>query len=375
VVFLETFDGLPSQPLAFSSSQWDIMAHSRDPLYRQVPEPMDAQHDGATCDVHGAHTITTYTQTAFICRNHLMTAIKGTDYAIVYLAPNAMLDWSQNTATLRFDVSTMRTTSRDWWDIWITPWGDVLSYPSDGSFPDGNGEPRNAIHIRMNQFNGKTTFNVNQVVNYVSSPVPGSIVGGRVYENVLTPDYVRRDTFELRLSSTHISFCMPDYTHCWADNLPLATSLDWNSGVVQIGHHSYNPLKGCIAGRTPCQPNTWHWDNVRMEPALPFQIIRSAPRAASLTITNDTLTLERPAPAGAIVRFLAIGNAIEVSFDGGNTWQPAVKREQENNQPERFSSYWMPIPEGTTAIKVRGQRWTSSSAGDWWVHSLSVWAR
>ena len=66
----------------------------------------------------------------------------------------------------------------------------------------------------------------------------------------------------------HLRFGMPAYSLAWVDTaLP---DLGWAQGVVQFGHHSYNPTKEC----PDCTPNTWHWDNVTIDPAVPFNITR-----------------------------------------------------------------------------------------------------
>lgn len=89
------------------------------------------------------------------------------------------------------------------------------------------------------------------------------------YESFLTPDAKRRDKFELQISRNHLRFGMPAYNFNWID-LPIP-ELDWSQGVVQIGHHSYNPAKdaGCPINqnaKTGCSPTTWHWDNVNIQP-------------------------------------------------------------------------------------------------------------
>ena len=86
---------------------------------------------------------------------------------------------------------------------------------------------------------------------------------------------MQRDTFELDISKNHIRFGMPQYNFWWVDaDIP---TLDWSQGVVQLGHHSYNPEKDCNYDGT-CGPNTWHWDNVSITPAVPFTILRADQR-------------------------------------------------------------------------------------------------
>jgi hypothetical protein len=187
----------------------------------------------------------------------------------------------------------------------------------------------------------------------------------------LTTSASRRDTFELRLRQGHVSFTMPQYGIVLADaNVP---GLTWSRGVVQLGHHSYNPTKDCTpSGTMTCQADTWHWDNLSVSPALPFTILRPDRRAASAAQPTP-LTLAAPAPAGASLRFMGIGNSLEVSYDGGATWRAAVLQGQSKSlQDEIFKSYWMPIPAGTTRVQVRGGKWWG---GQWEVRDLSVWSR
>ncbi|MBE0699544.1 MAG: hypothetical protein IH586_21685, partial [Anaerolineaceae bacterium] len=146
-------------------------------------------------------------------------------------------------------------------------------------------------------------------------------------------------------------------------------ALDWSVGVVQFGHHSYNPKKDCEKGT--CGPNTWHWDNVQIVPAIPFTIIHATQRYTD-AITGGQMTLTSPAPAGANLRFSGIGESLQVSFDNGETWKEAITQAQERYSEEAFWSYWMPIPAGTKTIKFQGTKWWG---GDWRVQDLSIWAR
>src|SRR5581483_1478958 len=94
-----------------------------------------------------------------------------------------------------------------------------------------------------------------------------------------------------------------DFWYIDQDIAPLA----WNQGVVQLGHHSYNPQKDCPAS-SPCLPNTWHWNNVRISPAVPFSIQRVPVRMVQ---TSDDYPLPA-APAGAMLRFAAVSGGLDV---------------------------------------------------------------
>jgi hypothetical protein len=358
--FLETFDGDPSAPLPFVSPRWDVTVHSRDVGTWDAIEPMDADHGPDCSPPPATHRITAHEDTVYICRNHMMTAINASGYGLIYLTPNHLVDFSQGEAVIRFDMSTLRKTDRDWIDLWITPPEDHLQLPLIDWMPDLNGEPRNAVLISMNMSRDSSAFEASIIRDFDRDKLPAKWWEG--YDNFLEPDAKRRDTFELRLSRDHIKFGMPDYDFWWVDE-PIE-DLGWDQGTVQFGHHSYTPSKDCRG----CGPTTWHWDNISIEPAVPFTMQRADQRTA--TREAPAVTFEQPAVEGAQLRFAGIGPDLEVSFDGGQTWQPARRRPQESNSDDTFSSYMMPMPAGTTEVQFRGERWY---AADWRVQSISWW--
>jgi hypothetical protein len=184
------------------------------------------------------------------------------------------------------------------------------------------------------------------------------------YDDFLVPDAQRRDTFELRISQTHLKFCMPDYDFCWID-LELDTPLTWDQGIVQFVHSSYNPTKDGAG-----VPNTWHWDNVQIINGKPFTIIQGNRRY--LDKDNTTISFNAPAPNNASLRFAGIGSNIEVSFDNGNSWEFAQKNPQDNDT-YHFSSYFTPIPAGTTVVKFRADNWGNNF--NWQVRDITIWSK
>lgn len=360
--YTQTFDGDPPQPQAWQPATWDVTVHSRNVGTWQQLEPMQAGH-GANCSAPPeSHQLTQYEDAVFLCKNHMMTAIKAEGYGVIYLTPNQLLDLSAGEAVVRWNMSTLRTSDRDWVDVWITPYEDNLQLPLESWLPDLQGEPRNAVHIRMNVTNGQTVFTGEVVRNFEVTDITTNNWTG--YETRLGPDARRRDLFELRLSSTHVKFGMPEYNLWWIDT--TIADLGWTVGVVQFGHHSYNPTKDC----TGCAPNTWHWDNIELAPAMPFTMLRADRR--SVDAASPVVRFGAPAPDGAHLRFAGIGNALEVSFDNGKTWTPAQRQAQPRQVEEHFSSYWTPIPSGTQQVLFRGQDWWG---GPWTVRDSSVWAR
>jgi hypothetical protein len=365
--FLATFDGQPTTPQPWQPADWDVTVHSRDRETWYVLDSMAAAHGPECQPPPGSHIINSYEEAVFGCTNHVMTSLKASGYGVIYLTPNQMVDFSEGEAVIRLDISTLRTSNRDWWDIWITPYEDNLVAPLEDWLPDLNGEPRRAIHIRM-RFG--TAGNLSgsfegQVINaFDDTAIPLKRTIG--YEAFFPPSAALRQTFELRISRTHIKFGMPLFDLWWIDTDIAA--LDWAAGVVQFGHHSYNPLKDCPL---TCQPNTWHWDNVSISPAVPFTIIRAGRRFVDPTQPGP-LSFPAPAPAGSHLRFSGIGNSIEISTDGGATWQAAVLQAQESIRSDHFRTYWTPIPAGTESVIVRGVNWWG---GKWHVRGISIWAR
>ena len=356
-----TFDGAPLNPARFCASDWDIAVSSRDQSTFYGLEPMSATHGEDCSPPPDAHTIRgDYEDTVFSCRDHLMTAINAEGYGVVYLTPAAMVDFSGGEAVIKFDVSTFRASGRDWIDVWVTPWADNLQLPLDDYFPDLQGEPRRAIHVKMDGSLGDTHFKVYVITDFGEKELP---LNWGPMEKTLTPDEKRRDTFELRISRTHIAFGLPAYKRWWVNaSMP---DIGWDLGVVQFGQHSYNPTKdpGGHAG-------TWHWDNISISPARPFTMVRPDFRYADTN--GQKVSFAQPAPADAHLRFSAVGS-IELSFDGGETWVPAERQAEEVHHEDHFSSYWTPIPKGTASVMVRGgpDDWFDR----WFAKDFSIWSQ
>jgi hypothetical protein len=85
----------------------------------------------------------------------------------------------------------------------------------------------------------------------------------------------------------------------------------------------------------------------------------------------ETVPFAGPAPADAHLRFAGIGTDLQVSFDGGDSWQDAeLQWSSDPGIEDHFHSFWMPVPEGTTEVLFRGVDWW---AGEWRVRDLSFW--
>jgi hypothetical protein len=365
VGFLETFDGTPANPTPWHTARWDITVHSRDALEAGTVNAMQAGH-GPNCEPPPqTHEMDTVQGAVFNCKDHMMTALNESGYGVIYLTPDTLADFSAGAAIIQFDVSTLRNSHRDWLDVWITPYEENLQLPLQTFYPDLNGPPRHAIHIFMDSFNGETPFRAEVYDDFEATAVDGNWWTG--YESFLTPSATRRDTFQLIVTKNHLKFGMPAYDFWWIDeDMP---ELDWTEGVVQLGHHSYNPEKDCNFDGT-CGANTWHWDNVSITPAVPFTIIEANQRFATAS-TSGQVSLMAPAPADAHLRFAGLGENLEVSFNGGTTWQAAQLQDQVESIDGHAQSYWMPIPAGITQVRFRGDDWWG---GEWQVRDITVWA-
>lgn len=387
--FLEKFSGTPTTPTPWDPDNWDVLVHVRhDESKLYVGEPMLADHgtDCSSPSVGGSHmTSGKYEDTVFICRDHMMTAIRDSGYSAVYMTPNVLVDFTNETAIIRLDMSTMRTSNRDWWDIWITPFDQNLTAPLVLTV-DLTGPPQNAIHFEMDAVND--AFAAFVYDDFKSTRYGTEYFGMQDdYRSFLQADRARRDVFEVHISKNHIKMGMPAYNFWWVDeDMP---TLDWTKGIVQFGHHSYNPaedkcLRTTVDGQHDiCEPGTWHWDNVFIEPAVEFTMIHADRRyvdPASWERDNTTVhlgtspvTFDKPAPKNAYMRFMAVGEDIEMSFDNGKTWVAAVEQVQSEDylKDEHFRSFWTPVPEGTQRVLFRAHNWWG---GKWHVRNMSIWA-
>jgi hypothetical protein len=413
--FLETFDGLPAQPQPYKtiagSDNWDTFISFRDfhdtekVTGIQFP-PVDAHH-GPNCekpvDANGnlvTHAITSGVNNhVFICNNHMMTSMNGGAYGAIYMMPNHMVDFSTGESIIRFDMTTFRTSGRDWVDFWITPFENQLLAPLERWRPDFNGEPKEGIQIVMDSAGSatpfRTEFNARKITNYGYPGIIRINTKTPQLENFVTTSPVRRDTWEIRISKTRLKFSMfinrgaPPALNAVPDVVfvddPIPGGLAWSQGVFQLGHHSYNPTKDCGTsnhqGFKPCGPGTWHWDNVSISPSKPFTIIKSNKDVHNI-MTASRSTFKSVAPTNAFLRFQGFDSStsdIEVSYNEGASWIAAIRQpgsvdvsptntsviSNSNNRGQ----YFMPIPVGTKTVLFRGKQESNWGA---WVHNPAI---
>ena len=285
--FLETVDGSPDVPTPWRPDNWDVAVHSRNYQTFKQLTGMEADHQ-ADCgdpfdDGTGTHYNNTYEGAVYQCKNHVMTSINEDGYGVIYLTPDNLVDFSDGPAVIRVDVSTLRSSTRDWIDFWITPWDDNMQLPFrvGGSTVDLQGWPARSIHVRQNL--NENRFMADVITDYASVRLP--LASRTTWDEVLLddlsdprggPSAKNRQTIEIVISQTHLKVWMPAFNLVWIDtDIP---ALDWTQGVVQFGHHSYNPTK--MKGKTAFEqePGTWHWDNFTISPAVPFSMIHADTR-------------------------------------------------------------------------------------------------
>lgn len=375
----ETFDGDPDQPLIWTSDDWELTIHQRDQdrLYEMLP--MQADH-GPNCEAPPAsRIISAHEENFYICKNHLMTANHGTSndggYGMVYFTPNRLIDTTGD-FFISFDLSTYRVNPvRNWVDVWITPYDKNLQLALNEDFPDLQGEPVESIQIQLAQ-EGWLRLIVHQ--NGEETRIGEDDF--RTYHDVLEMSRRVRTNFYIGVKDGNLRIGLPEHNMWWYDQ-PAPEMLrrtDWEESVVQFGHHSYTPYKECQWSLVPSEcseimADTFHWDNMNLYPVTQFELIHGDIRLITDSTPSNRITFDRPAPEDAYLRFGGIGHNMEVSFDNGGSWQAAVQQEHVMPDVEQhFTSYWMPIPEGTQTVRFRGENWF---AGEWAARDITVWAR
>ena len=359
--FTETFSGNPSSPTPWRpSSTWDVTIHSRDWLHVEELAEMDAIYGPDCANPAETHPISLFEETVFQCNGRLISAIHGNEYAAIVLTPNQLVDFSAGTAEISFDLSTMRLSGRDWIEIWITPYHSHLQIPAHNWVPDLNGEPGQAIHIKLN-FGRENHF----IVRHIDNGEETELTQGYFeYNEYLDSGSDIMGRYNLRLDQHNIRFGLPKADVWWSD-MALAKPLDWNMGVVQFAHHSFVPTQDC----TVCNPNSWQWDNIDMNPhgrSPSFPPIN----VSSIEGQGRVLQFPKSSPIHAYLRFMALAEKVQLSFDGGETWQEAQPAAY-NHEQSGFRPYWTPIPAGISTVHFRA---LDDNGRDWLIRDPSFWS-
>ena len=382
--------GTPAAPQAWTPggvNDWDLMATTDFPS--DQAGSMEGGYGPDCSPPPASHPVKALADSAYICRNQLMTAINGggdapKTYGGVFFSPAHLADFSAGTSSISWQVSTQRSSPTDWWDVWLTPMDENLVAPvGTGEAPAFNGPPADAIHVRVDNgtcpgsgqpanlgiVNGVpigTIFDVEVYANHRSRHIDGprsppclEAIQGRI-----GPETISR--LRLEVSQHRVKFSAAGATGSPVVYADAQVDLPFRQAVVQFVHHSLDPAHACTQGGH-CGPNTYQWTNVSINPSMPFTMLRLNGIAA-IHGQPATVRLPQPAPAGAHLRFYAFGS-IGVGFDGRPAQAAVPQRGQQAGTGE--ASYWTPVPEGTTTITVSG-----SGAGGlpWWVLDVSVWA-
>jgi hypothetical protein len=360
--------GSPQPWVPGAVNDWDLIANIDGPT--DVNGAMEAGH-GADCSPPPAsHHVVTLADSVFLCKGHMMTAIYGggdafADYGAIYFTPAQLVDWSQGPATVSWRVSTERTSTRDWWDVNMTPFAQNLMFPLDKDLPAYQGEPESGLQIKTDNGNCGTILRVQTISNSELDEVSND---HPCVESQFPPSARTRSQFQIQISANRLKVYMPEGNTVFYDG-PI--NLPFNKAVLQFSHHSYNPLKGENLETGAPAPNTFHWSDVAISPATPFIMLRPQQPPSLHEGRDPVLSLPQVAPQHAFLRFAGIGN-FQVSFDGGQSFQP-VRLQGAKYAPEHFASYWTPVPAGTTQVAIRGRDDNSSNL-PWWVEDVSVWA-
>jgi hypothetical protein len=400
VTFSWNWAGTPATPQSWqpgSINNWDLIVHNRD--NQQSLYSVQAQHGADCAPFPATHLVTQYADAAFICKDHLMTALNGGGYSEIVMTPAQLLDFSSS-GTVQFSVSTLKTNNRDWLDLWISPFSGQLLLPSGGVPPDLQGPAANALALEE-ESGIPTTAHLKQFRNCgaVASCVISEANGtGRDIESCVAPlggvSAGRRDTRVLTLTPTHITYAvMVNGAPCVLLDTNYSP-LGFTQGVIQFGHHSYAPDEGTACNFTGCvlvpvcpqagggcvAGNTWHWSNVSMTPAVAFTMLRGdMPVSGIQAGTTKTVNFAAPAPANSFLRFSALAKrgSVTVSSNGGG---PVVAQEQvqkgdglDGVSAGSHIGYWTPIPAGTTSVTFSAQ--DSVACCGWAIQDVSIWSQ
>ena len=271
-----------------------------------------------------------------------MTARAAPSYGATYLMPKVQANWSRGRAVVAWDVSTLSMSARDWIDVWITPFNDLLAVPIDSGGPTAyQGHPRNAIHVRNSNDARSWTVTVIRDFREVRS-------GTFNLPTRVKPSATDRSAFELRIRRNRVRFGMP-IRNRW---IRVSAAVPFTKGVIQWAQHSYNPAKD-DAG----VPATWHWDNFFVTPRLPHGDDSSIPRQSHRRQRRSPEVDVRRTREGRC-------SASPSAACAGSTSTSATAGDERRSSPpaaattsvESSASYLVKVPAGARRACVQVQR-------------------
>jgi hypothetical protein len=238
--FLATFDGSPAAPQTWRPAGWltSNYASVMDPYGM----PATVAGHGPDCAAPPANHLQAGTpaDADFLCRDHVMTT--GQQSMRLTIVPPVVSDVSgPDGMVARWDVSTLGSSDRDWQEFWVVPYED--DYPATGDFerpPLRGVKVVSHLPIALG-CQGCGWFRVSVVRD--GREVWAAPCCGDLFTSRQEVSAARRDTFELRVSRTHVAFRAPAYGLTWADTAVPAGLIDWGASLLYVHHAAYSPSK------------------------------------------------------------------------------------------------------------------------------------
>lgn len=370
------FDETPGIPLPVHQSasypefSYSVTHTEPSAWFHSPGQGFEAQH-GANCSgPPDSHHVINYDDMVYVCNAHVMTALDaGSAQASLSLTPNKLLDWTNGPATFQFEMSTKIMSNRDWPDFIIVPFESAMG----GWYVDNNVTAKTGLNV----------FSYTWVLKYIQDHQYVHVADGNngIWNAIVpgTNQAAARQPFKFTISRTHarmemlpgpFNVCATQPNRClfFDTDIPdTQTTLGMTKGVVQVGHHSYNPTKGVEHGENLSvlgegKPATWHWDEFRLEcnpgPCQTINFIRGdkrqSPGVPSGQVWDDTINFTTPAPTGSYLRFNSSGHVVRLSFDNGATWENArctfLRCREEDGH--NMLPYFHPVPQGKQSVRI-----------------------
>ncbi|PZR89139.1 MAG: hypothetical protein DLM67_19400, partial [Candidatus Nephthysia bennettiae] len=202
----------PAAPLDWTPGQvndWDLVENNDGPTDNNGS--MEAGH-GADCSAPPAtHHLSTLADSVFICKSHVMTALYGggdayATYGAIYFAPAQLADWSQGPATVSWKVSTQRLSTRDWWQVNLTPFAQNMTLPLTPDLPAYQGQPATGLELRQDTGTCKSGQLGSIVrVSRISGAQASEITqDAPCVEDAVSPSAATRSQFQIDVSGGHL---------------------------------------------------------------------------------------------------------------------------------------------------------------------------